>query len=99
MSQKLNKAVVASDGTKIENVQQLLQEIGRLEEKAYIQGMKDTLIKVVQPLKSISSLLERTIANIEATIAADEFVNKADQDADTAEPVPPEVEAPPLVEE
>jgi hypothetical protein len=98
MSQKLNKAVVASDGTKIENVQQLLQEIGRLEEKAYVQGMKDTLIKVVQPLKSISALLERTIANIEATIAADEFVNKADQDSE-AEPVPPEVDAPPLVEE
>lgn len=98
MSQKLNKAVVASDGTKIENVQQLLQEIGRLEEKAYIQGMKDTLIKVVQPLKSISALLDRTIANIEATIAADEFVNKADQDTEQ-EPAPPEVEAPPLVKE
>lgn len=93
MAQKLKDVL---DGTKIESVQQLLQEIGKLEEKAYVQGVKDTLAKVVQPLKSIRALLDRTILNIEATMAADEYVNKADQDG---EPVPAEVDAPPLTQE
>lgn len=93
MTQQLKDVI---DGTKIESVQQLLQEIGKLEEKAYVQGVKDTLNKVVMPLKSIRGLLDRTIQNIEATIAADEYVNKAGEEA---EPVPPEVEAPPLVKE
>lgn len=93
MAQKLKDVV---DGTKIESVQQLLQEIGKLEEKAYVQGVKDTLAKVVQPLKSIRALLDRTILNIEATMAADEYVNKAGQDAES---VPAEVDAPPLTQE
>lgn len=80
MNQEL-KDVVANDGTKIESVQQLLQEIGKLEEKAYVQGVKDTLAKVVQPLQSIRGLLDRTIGNIEATMAADQYVNTADKDS------------------
>ena len=93
MNQEL-KDVVANDGTKIESVQQLLQEIGKLEEKAYITGAKDTLVKVLTPLKSVAKLLEKTISNIEATLAMDTFVNKAAEEA-----VPAEVDAPPLTKD
>ena len=90
MNQEL-KDVVANDGTKIESVQQLLSEIGKLEEKAYVTGVKDTLAKVLPPLKGIANLLNKTIANIEATLAMDNLVNQ--------EAVPAEVDAPPLTQE
>lgn len=73
------------DGTKIENVEQLLKKIGELEEKAYVQAVKDTLTKVLTPLTSLRTLLDRTIGNIEATIAMDNLVNKAAEEASPAD--------------
>lgn len=94
MNQEL-KDVFSNDGKKIESVQQLLQEIGNLEEKAYVAGVKDTLSKVLPSLTGLRAMLDKTIGNIEATIAMDLLVNK--EASDTPEQ-PPEVEAPPLVE-
>lgn len=82
MTQELKDVV---DGTKIESVQQLLQEIGKLEEKAYVTGVKDTLAKLLPSLKGISGLLEKTIGNIEATLAMDNLVNKASEEAPSQE--------------
>lgn len=82
MTQELKDVV---DGTKIESVQQLLQEIGKLEEKAYVTGVKDTLAKLLPSLKGISGLLEKTIGNIEATLAMDSLVNKASEEAPSQE--------------
>lgn len=89
MSQEF-KTVTTNDGQEIKSVDQLLKKIGELEEKAYVQGVKDTLGKILVPLRGVANLLNKTIANIEATLAVDDFVNKA------SEPVPTEVDAPPL---
>lgn len=78
------KDVLGADGTQIKSVQHLLQEIGSLEEKAYVAGVKDTLKKLLPAIKGVSAMLDKTIGNIEATIAMDLLVNKEREEAQTS---------------
>lgn len=68
--------VTTASGETIQTVDQLLKRIGELEDHAYQTGVKDTLNRVLTPLASMAKLLNNMVANIEATLAMDNLVNK-----------------------
>ena len=59
---------------------QILKVIEEREELAYEAGVKDTLSCVLPQLKQISTLVQRNIDNIEATLAMDRLVNLAKEE-------------------
>lgn len=73
--------VTTASGETIQTVDQLLKRIGELEDHAYQTGVKDTLSRVLTPLASMAKLLNNMVANIEATLAMDNLVNKDAEEA------------------
>lgn len=73
--------VTTASGETIQTVDQLLKRIGELEDRAYQTGVKDTLNRVLTPLTSMAKLLNNMVANIEATLAMDNLVNKDAEEA------------------